>query len=171
MKNAKHKHSRGRRNAAPPAPRPAARRRRILPPIPDPPDWKTTLASALGGGGSALVGGWLANRGWDPQMVGIAMTTGGVVGALALPGPWRVAANGVAAAGAGQLALSTMHKQAVDKVKGALAGGEPKRNLPILPPVVSDAFARAHQDYGPGYATGLDDEERMIDPDLVLQAA
>ena len=100
------------------------------------------------------------------------MTTGGVVGALALPGPWRVAANGVAAAGAGQLALSTMHKQAVGKVKETLAGTEPKRNLALIPPSVSDAFARTHQDYGaPGYAGAIDDEERMVDPDLVLQAA
>src|SRR5262245_59254656 len=117
MKKGKKRHMHRRRNAAPAAaPRPTPRRRRIpLPPIPDPPDWKTTVASALGGGGSALVGGWLANRGWDPQMVGIAMTAGGTVGALALPGPWRVAANGVAAAGAGQLALATMHKAAVEK--------------------------------------------------------
>ena len=141
-----------------------------MPPIPDPPEWKTTVASALGGGGSALVGGWLDNRGWDPQMVGIAMTTGGVVGALALPGPWRVAANGVAAAGAGQLALATMHKQAVDKaIKDAVATTTPKRNA--LPAAVSDAFAQTGQGYsGASYAGSLDDEERMLDPELVLQA-
>ena len=165
-RNKRHMH--GRRNAAPAAaPRPAPRRR-ILPPIPDPPDWKTTVASALGGGGSALVGGWLANRGWDPQMVGIAMTAGGTVGALALPGPWRVAANGVAAAGAGQLALATMHKAAVEKaMKEAVSVAAPKRNA--LPSAVSDAFAST--EYVPGYANGLDDEERMIDPNLRLHAA
>ncbi|MBA3458422.1 MAG: hypothetical protein H0T46_00555 [Deltaproteobacteria bacterium] len=163
MKKKTRKHAR--RNAAPPAPRPAPRTRRFLPPIPDPPDWKTTLASAVGGGGSALVGGFLANRGWDPQMVGIAMTTGGVVGALTLPGPWRVAANGVAAAGAGQLALATMHKAAVDKVKTAVAGA-PKPSNALMPPAVSGAFESYGRDYGP-----IDDEERMIDPDLELHPA
>jgi hypothetical protein len=169
MKKGKKKHLHARRNAAPAPARP--RRRRFLPPIPDPPDWKTTLASAVGGGGSALVGGWLANRGWDPQMVGIAMTTGGVVGALSLPGPWRVAANGVAAAGAGQLALATMHKSAVKEVKDALTSGQPKRNL-ALSPAVRDAFARTHHDHmGPSYGHSLDDEERMLDPDLMLHPA
>ena len=160
----KKRHTQRRRNNGGPPSAPRPRRRRILPPIPDPPDWKTTLASAVGGGGSALVGGWLANRGWDPQMVGIAMTTGGVVGALALPGPWRVAANGVAAAGAGQLALATMHKQAVTSTQQQL-GTQAKRNLG-LPPAVSDAFAQT--DYVAGYSNRFDDEERMIDPDLML---
>lgn len=166
MKNTKKKpahHQNRRRNAAP-SPKPRRRISRL--PIPDPPDWKTTLASAVGGGGSALVGGWLANRGWDPQMVGIAMTTGGVVGALALPGPWRVAANGVAASGAGQLALATMQKSAVAKVKEAVGTPPPRQGLP---PGITDAFARTDDDYG--YHASLDDEERMIDPDLVLHAA
>jgi hypothetical protein len=173
MKTAKKKQSPRRRNAAPSAPpRPATRRRRIpLPPIPDPPDWKTTAASVLGGGGSALLGGYLANRGWDSQMVGLAMTTGGAVGAFALPGPWRVAANGVAAAGAGQLALATMHKTAVNKaVKDAVAVATPKRNA--LPSAFGNALSGAMHDYSGGsYAGSLDDEERMIDPDLVLGAA
>lgn len=140
-----------------------ARRRRFLPPIPDPPDWKTTMASALGGGGSALVGGFLANRGWDPQMVGIAMTTGGVVGALALPGPWRVAANGVAAAGAGQLALATMHKSAVQQVQQALT----KPANAAFPPGVNDAFTRRQR----VLAQAIDDEERLTDPDVGFEAA
>jgi len=171
MKTAKKKHSPRRRNAAPPVARPTARRRRIpLPPIPDPPDWKTTAASVLGGGGSALLGGWLANRGWDQQMVGIAMTTGGAVGAFALPGPWRVAANGIAASGAGQFALATVHKAAVNKAKQELGTSGPKRNS--LLPAFADALGRSMQDHnGASYAGSLDDEERMLDPDLVLEAA
>ena len=170
MKPTRKKQSHRRRNAAPSAPRPATRRRRIpLPPIPDPPDWKTTAASVIGGGGSALLGGYLANRGWDSQMVGLAMTTGGAVGAFALPGPWRVAANGVAAAGAGQLALATMHKTAVNKaVKDAVAVATPKRNA--LTPAFGNALAGALHDYS-GATYSLDDEERMIDPDLMLEAA
>jgi hypothetical protein len=172
MKTAKKRHnSHRRRNAPPSAPRATPRRQRIpLPPIPDPPDWKTTVASVLGGGGSALVGGWLANRGWDQQMVGIAMTTGGAVGALALPGPWRVAANGIAASGAGQFALATVHKAAVAKAKQELAVGGAKRNA--LPAAFGNALTGAIHDYsGASYAGSLDDEERMLDPDLVLEAA
>ncbi len=165
MKKTTRKHSHRRRNAAPTPPRSAPRRSRFLPPLPDPPDWKTTLASAVGGGGGALLGGVLANRGWDPQMVGIAMTTGGVVGALTLPGPWRVAANGVAAAGAGQLAIATMHKAAVDKVKEAVASASKPSNA-LMPPAVSGAFASYGREYGP-----VDDEERMIDPNLELYPA
>jgi hypothetical protein len=148
-----------RRNAGP-------RRRRFLPPLPNPPDWKTTAASALGGGGSALVGGWLANRGWDPQMVGIAMTAGGVVGALSLPGPWRVAANGMAAAGAGQLALATMHKQAVHQVQQALNTGDKPANA-AFPPGVNDAFIRRQR----MLARTIDDEERLTDPEFDMDAA
>jgi hypothetical protein len=167
MKKAKPKHHNRRRNAAPSAPRSAPRPRRLMPPIPDPPDWKTALASVVGGGGSALLAGWLAEKGWDEQMVGIAMTTGGVVGALALPGSWRVAANGVAASGAGQFALATVHKAAVNKVKEQLGAGEPpKRNAMI--PAVSDAFASTPFH---GYGSSLDDEERMTDPDLIPYAA
>lgn len=165
MKKRKTKHSKGRRNAAPAAPRSAPRRPRLVP-IPDPPDWKTAVASVVGGGGSALLGGWLAEKGWDQQMVGIAMTTGGVVGALALPGPWRVAANGVAASGAGQFALATVHKAAVARVTKQLGGGDgAKRNA--FPTAVSDAFASMPY----GYGSSLDDEERMTDPELMLHAA
>ncbi|MBA3463687.1 MAG: hypothetical protein H0T46_27260 [Deltaproteobacteria bacterium] len=162
MKKKIRKQSHGRRNAAPAAPRPAPRRRLGLPELPD---WQTTLASALGGGGSALVGAALHDRGWDPQMVGIAMTAGGVVGALTLPGPWRVAANGVAASGAGQLAIATMQKAAVNKVKDVV-GAAVKPSNALMPPSVSGAFASYGREYGP-----VDDEERMIDPDLELHPA
>ena len=40
-----------------------------------------------------LLGGFLAGRGWDPEMVALAMTVGGGVGAYTLDGPWRIAAN------------------------------------------------------------------------------
>lgn len=160
MKKAR-KTSHRRRNAAPTPPRAAPRRSRL--PIPDPPDWKTAVASVVGGAGSALLGGYLAEKGWDPQMVGIAMTTGGTVGALALPGPWRVAANGVAASGAGQFALATVHNAAVKKMKNAIAVDAPKRNA--LPAAVGDAFSSMP------YYGHLDEEERMTDPDLVLHAA
>jgi len=162
-KKTKTKHSHGRRNAAPTAPRaPRASGARRL--IPDPPGWKTAFASVLGGGGSALLGGLLAEQGFNEQIVSAAMTAGGLVGAIALPGDWRVLANSIAASGAGQFALATTHKMAVNKVKNDLGSGQPpKRNA--LSPAVHDAFASTP------YHAALDDIERMTDPELALYAA
>jgi hypothetical protein len=112
----KKKHKKKYRNVggapASPAPRRTYRPRRG-----PPPDMNTTFASAAGGGGGALLGGFLAGRGWDPEMVALAMTVGGGVGAYTLDGPWRVAANGLAAAGAGQLALSLMAEREAKKAE------------------------------------------------------
>ena len=86
----------------------------------------TTFASAAGGGGGALLGGYLANRGWDPEMVALAMTVGGGVGAYTLDGNWRVAANGLAAAGAGQLALSLLAEREAKKAEKEATEGAKK---------------------------------------------
>jgi hypothetical protein len=122
---AKKKHKKKYRNAgaaaASTAPRRAYRPRRG-----PPPDMSTTFASAAGGGGGALLGGFLANRGWDPEMVALAMTVGGGVGAYTLDGPWRVAANGLAAAGAGQLALSLMAEREAKKAAEEKEGEKKK---------------------------------------------
>lgn len=66
-----------------------------------------TIAAALGGGlGGAFAGGWLASRGWTPEAVSAVMAVGGGVAATLTDGPMRVASMGVAAAGAGQFALT-----------------------------------------------------------------
>ncbi len=66
-----------------------------------------TIAAALGGGlGGAFAGGWLAARGWTPEAVSAVMAVGGGVAATLTDGPMRVASMGVAAAGAGQFALT-----------------------------------------------------------------
>jgi hypothetical protein len=83
-----------------------------------PPDLSQTFASVAGGGGGAVLGGILANQEiLSPETVGLAMTIGGAVGAYTLDGNARIAANGVAAAGAGQLALALMEKRATAKPK------------------------------------------------------
>jgi len=99
-----------RRNAGPVA-APARRRRLQRAPAPD---FSTTLASVAGGGGGAVLGGILANQEiMSPETIGLAMTVGGAIGAYTLDGSARIAANGIAAAGAGQLALALMQKRAV----------------------------------------------------------
>jgi hypothetical protein len=105
----------------------------------DPPDLNTTLASIIGGGGGALLGGVAANRGWDPAMVALAMTVGGGVGAYTLDGNLRVAANGLAAAGAGQLALALLAKSAEPKEEDSTAKKPAKKNSASAQPQPANA--------------------------------
>lgn len=124
----KHKHTHHkpkRRNAGPPA---APARRRSIQRAPAP-DFSTTLASVAGGGGGAVLGGILANQEiLSPETIGLAMTVGGAIGAYTLDGSARIAANGIAAAGAGQLALALLQKRAVKaEEKSAPKPGEPPR--------------------------------------------
>jgi len=155
---------RKRRNAGTPTPR-----RRRLTKAP-PPDLNTTLASVIGGGGGALLGGVAANRGWDPTMLALAMTVGGGVGAYTLDGNLRVAANGLAAAGAGQLALSLLAKSADPKDDASGASKPAKKNSVSaqpqpanaggLPPgSIESAFERARH----RLAVEDDDRDRYID--------
>ncbi len=121
-----HRHPPKRRNAGPPA----AVRRRAIHRGPTP-DFSMTLASVAGGGGGAVLGGFLANQEiLSPETVGLAMTVGGAIGAYTLDGAARVAANGIAAAGAGQLALALMQKRATERAPdrpAALPAAEPPR--------------------------------------------
>ncbi len=109
----KHKANHHHRNAGPVAA--PAKRRRPMRRAPAP-DFSNTIASVAGGGGGALLGGFLANQEiFSPETVGLAMTVGGAVGAYSLDGNARIVSNGVAAAGAGQLALALMQKRATPK--------------------------------------------------------
>jgi hypothetical protein len=126
------------------------------------PDMSMTFASAAGGGGGALLGGFLANRGWDPEMVALAMTVGGGVGAYTLDGPWRIAANGLAAAGAGQLALSVMAEREAKKVdKDKDAGAKPKKPSNASFSGLDRAFNRVRERVQGVYED--DEEDRFID--------
>ena len=123
-KHKPHHHKPKRRNAGPVA-APARRRRLQRAPAPD---FTTTFASVAGGGGGAVLGGILANQEiMSPETIGLAMTVGGAIGAYTLDGSARVAANGIAAAGAGQLALALMQKRAVPKPKDDDKKDEPPR--------------------------------------------
>ena len=99
------------RNAAPFA---AARRPRAAGKDDDEIDVGTILAAVGGGLGGAFAGGWLASRGWTEEAVSAVMAVGGGVAAALTDGPARVASMGVAAAGAGQFAL-TLFEDPEDK--------------------------------------------------------
>ena len=105
------------------------------------PDWKTIGAAIIGGGGGATVGGLIVNqRILSPEAVGIGLMLGGGATAYFAGGITRVVGTSLAAAGAGQLALALMAKQAV---KGAAnqtppqatsQSGQPAAQLPAPPP-------------------------------------
>jgi hypothetical protein len=131
---------RARRRTPPPTPRQRAPRRNAAPK----PDLGNTIASVAGGGGGAILGGLLANRGWDPATVALAMTVGGGLGAYTLDGGARIAANGLAAAGAGQLALALLADQT--EASAPTPAPKPRANAASLPPgAIESAFERARR--------------------------
>jgi hypothetical protein len=136
------------------------------------PPWQQVAASVAGGGGATVVGSLLSLAEWDPTYVGLGMTGLGLAGALLLPpGVGRIFANGVATAGVGQLAEGFVRKKALEhmatKVKETAEKYLPHPSAPAskpsnaryMPLPVAEAFANARR---------IDDEERMIDPDLAL---
>ena len=135
-------HKAMRRNAAPAAAPARGPRRRMIRRAP-PPDFSTTIASVVGGGGGALLGGILANQEiLSPEAVGLAMGIGGAVGAYTLEGSARVAANGVAAAGAGQLALAMLQKRVKPPVAPEAVAAAPAPATPAALPAPASPGAR-----------------------------
>jgi hypothetical protein len=165
-------------NVQPTAP-PRRRRTAMVRRAPDNTDLSTlgsTLASVLGGGGGALLGGLLANRGISPVAVAALMTVGGGLGAWQLKGNLGLAARGLASAGAGQLALALIGgsvEKPKEKPKSETSDSEGKShsNAPALPPgALEAAFERARQ----RLAMDVDDEARYaeaIDVEYQEQAA
>lgn len=77
------------------------------------PPWRTIAAAIAGGAGGAALGGLLVNQKvLSPEAVGVGLMLGGGAAAYFADGTARVVGTSVAAAGAGQLALATMAKQA-----------------------------------------------------------
>ncbi len=119
------------------------------------PGMENTLAAVLGGGGGALLGGLLVRWGVTPEMSALAMTVGGGVAAYTMSGTMRTAASGLAAAGAGQLALALLAKEATkeaDKVAATPATAGKPANAMLPPGAVYEAFQRAR-------AIELDDDQ------------
>jgi len=94
-----------------------------------PADWfSNSLASVIGGGGGAVIGGILANQEIiKPETSGLVMTVGGLVGGALTSGTTRTAMNGLSGAGAGQMALAYMATRATPKAEPAPA---PKADTP-----------------------------------------
>jgi len=168
----KKKHGLGHRNAAGPAPsRGFARRlpRRALPP-----DWKTTLAAVIGGGGSAALSGLIVNQKiLSEEAAAIGMIGVGGATAYFADGNARVVGNSVASAGAGQLALALLARRAVAKQTAPTQAAAPTPAPAALPAPATPAADYRRDAFGGGFVTGLfrdaanelelldDDEQRM----------
>jgi hypothetical protein len=143
--------------ASHPRPRPRPRPRSLasrLPRLPKrapPPDWKTVGAAIAGGAGGAVIGGLVVNQKiLSPEAVGLGLALGGGATAYLADGVTRVVAMGAASAGAGQLALALMAKQAVKSAANHNApqgaqpqSGQPAAQMPAPPPAVEPPSRRS----------------------------
>ena len=151
MKKKQHSKKKGHRNngsggaGGASHPRPRSRPRSHAPRLPrraPPPDWKTVGAAIAGGAGGAALGGLIVNQKiLSPEAVGLGLMLGGGATAYLADGTTRVVGTSVAAAGAGQLALSLMAKQAVKSAANQNAGqrtqsAPPAAQIPTPPPAV-----------------------------------
>lgn len=121
-----------RRNAGPVAatPRPRSWRPRRAA---APPPWQTIAAAVGGSVGSAVVSGLISNQKIaEPDTMAMLMAVGGATAAYFTDGNVRVAATGVAAAGAGQYALAKMYDAAVKKAERD-AKKQAEQNAPQTP--------------------------------------
>ena len=113
------------------------------------PDWKTVGAAIAGGAGGAALGGLIVNQKiLSPEAVGLGLMLGGGATAYYGEGTTRVVGTSLAAAGAGQLALALMAKQAVKSAanqnqpppalpQATSQSGQPAAQLPAPPPPVA----------------------------------
>lgn len=107
-----------------PAPRPRARPTSTR--ASSAPDWKSILAAVIGGAGSAALGGLLVNQQvLSSQAVGLGLMLGGGATAYFSGGLARIVGTSIAAAGAGQLALTSMNKRAINAHSAANTNAAP----------------------------------------------
>jgi len=124
-------------SAAPRPRRPSTVRESIAP------HWKTIFAAVAGGAGSAALGGLLVNQQiLSPEAVGIGLVLGGGATAYFSGGLARVVGTSIAAAGAGQFALSEMSKRALKAHAAAnTKPATPTGPLALPAPPVAAAYA------------------------------
>jgi len=192
-KKGHHKHKKGRRNkqrnnsaggaAIGGHARPRASRMRRA----APPPWQTLGAAVAGAVGGAVASGMLVNQKVaEPETVSMLMAVGGGVAAYLTDGNARVAATGVACAGAGQYALAKLGKAALRKTEreqnaAQQVAQQAPTQLPAAPPppdpprqrssgggVVLELFRDAAADLEPDQEEEWDlaDDDTPIEIDL-----
>lgn len=126
----------------------------------DAPDLGNMVAGILGGGLGALAGGLLVRWDINPTLAAVVMTVGGGVAAYTMDGKARAAAAGLAAAGAGQLALAMLAKSHEKKALAENDAEKKPSNLALPPGSLESAFERAQR----RLEQLEDDEARFTDP-------
>jgi hypothetical protein len=163
---AKHKHKKKYRNAG--------RRQMFKSP---PQGWLgSTVASLIGGGGGAVLGGVLASQDIvKPETAGMLMAVGGSIGGVFADGHTRTAMHGMAGAGAGQLALALMADRAAPKSEPR-ASASPPNGVATAPaqPVSQPSNSRgpvfsAFRD-AQGELEILDDDEARLGVDELIES-
>lgn len=149
-KKPKHRNSGGGGGSSSSPPRP---RRRGLPRRGNPPDFWSTVAAVAGGAGSAVLSGLVVNQSiLSPEASAIGLIGIGGTTAYFADGHARIVGNGMASAGAGQLALAMMGRRAL---KGAPPAPAPVAAAPPqqLPPPAAPRLANAG--HGGGYVVDV----------------
>lgn len=131
----------------------------------DAPDMGNMFAGIVGGGLGALAGGLLVRWDVNPTLAAVVMTVGGGVAAYTMDGKARAAAAGLAAAGAGQLALAMLaNRDKKDDAKVADAERKPA-NAALPPGSLESAYEQAQarlaqlEDDDARYANAIDIED------------
>ena len=154
-------HHKGHRNnegggGPPPRPRPRSSQATRSTRHGERPDWQTIGAAIIGGAGGAALGGLIVNQKiLSPEAVGLGLVLGGGATAYFADGTTRVVGTSLAAAGAGQLALTLMARQAVKSAihhnaqqaasqQATSQSGQPAAQLPAPPPPVEPPRGSDH---------------------------
>lgn len=127
------------------APRTTRSRAAVTPRESTAPHWKSIAAAVIGGAGSAALGGLLVNQQiLSSETVGLGLILGGGATAYFSDGLPRIVGTSIAAAGAGQLALTSMNKRALKahvaantNAGPAVAAAPTQSALPPAPPAVT----------------------------------
>ena len=133
---------------------PSRPRRRGLPRRGNPPDFWSTVAAVAGGAGSAVLSGLVVNQSiLSPEASAIGLIGIGGTTAYFADGHARIVGNGMASAGAGQLALAMMGRRALKgspPTPASVAAAPPQ---PQLPPAQPPRLANAG--HGGGYVVDV----------------
>ncbi len=136
----------------------------------------STVASLIGGGGGAVLGGVLASQDIvKPETAGMLMAVGGSIGGVFADGHTRTAMHGMAGAGAGQLALAMMADRATGKSEPRAKAPAPNgvATAPAAQPVSQPSNSRgvysAFRD-AQGELEILDDDEARLGVDEFIES-
>ena len=135
------------------SPRP---RRRGLPRRGNPPDFWSTVAAVAGGAGSAVLSGLVVNQSiLSPEASAIGLIGIGGTTAYFADGHARIVGNGMASAGAGQLALAMMGRRALKGSSPAPPPAVAAAPPPQLPPAAAPPPRLANAGHGGGYVVDV----------------